>query len=95
MQPAPDQTQSTTHTPRSGAARTALHLGPARAVTAIELRHAGSLRRDAAAGILPRAPAISAVRDCLRHARYMRNVAALLVASKGKVLALETRVTSC
>lgn len=46
-----------------------------RALAAIELRNAGSLRRDAAAGRLPRGPAISAIRDCLRHARAM-NVAA-------------------
>lgn len=50
----------------------------ARAATALELRHAGSLRRDAAAGALPRAAAISAIRDCLRHARYTRNLAQLL-----------------
>lgn len=42
-----------------------------RAIAAIELRNAGSLRRDAAAGLLPRGPAISAARDCLRHARAM------------------------
>lgn len=52
----------------------------ARATTAIELRNAGSLRRDVAAGKLPRAAAISAIRDCLRHARYARYVAALLAA---------------
>lgn len=46
-----------------------------RAIAATELRNAGSLRRDAAAGILPRGPAISAIRDCLRHARAM-NIAA-------------------
>lgn len=50
----------------------------ARAIAAIELRHAGSLRRDAAAGRLPRAAAISAIRDCLRHAAYANRVAALL-----------------
>jgi hypothetical protein len=46
-----------------------------RAIAATELRNAGSLRRDAAAGLLPRDPAISAIRDCLRHARAM-NIAA-------------------
>lgn len=50
----------------------------ARAVAAIELRNAGSLRRDAAAGRLPRAAAISAIRDCLRHAAHANRVAALL-----------------
>lgn len=42
-----------------------------RATAATELRHAGSLRRDLAAGLLPRGPAISAIRDCLRHARAL------------------------
>lgn len=46
------------------------HLAAARATAAIELRHAGSLRRDLSAGLLPRAAAISAIRDCLRHARF-------------------------
>lgn len=55
-------------------------IAAARRIAAIELRHAGSLRRDAAAGRLPRAAAISAMRDCLRHARYCRNVAQLLAA---------------
>ncbi|NBE05957.1 hypothetical protein [Paragemmobacter ruber] len=41
----------------------------ARALAAIELRSAASLRRDMAAGLLPRTAAISAIRDCLRHAR--------------------------
>jgi len=50
----------------------AQHYAAARASAAVELRHAGSLRRDITAGILPRAPAISAIRDCLRHARYSR-----------------------
>lgn len=47
----------------------AQHFAAARANAAKELRHAGSLRRDLAAGTLPRAAAISAIRDCLRHAR--------------------------
>ena len=55
-------------------------IASARATTAIELRHAGSLRRDAAAGLLPRSAAISAIRDCLRHARYTRCYAQLLSA---------------
>lgn len=55
-------------------------LSAARAVTAMELRHAGALRRDAAAGRLPRGPAISAIRDCLRHARHTRTLAALMTA---------------
>jgi hypothetical protein len=41
----------------------------ARARAATELRNAAALRRDLRLGILPRAPAISAIRDCLRHAR--------------------------
>lgn len=45
-----------------------------RAIAATELRHAASLRRDLTAGALPRGPAVSAIRDCLRHARAM-NVA--------------------
>lgn len=49
-----------------------------RAITAIELRHAGSLRRDAAKGLLPRRAAISAIRDCIRHARAM-NVSARIL----------------
>jgi hypothetical protein len=77
VQTAPDFS-TPTHPAASGAA--SLALSTARAITAIELRHAGSLRRDAAAGHLPRGAAISAIRDCLRHARYTRNVAALLVA---------------
>lgn len=40
-----------------------------RAAAATELRNAAGLRRDMARGLLPRAPAISAIRDCLRHAR--------------------------
>ncbi len=42
-----------------------------RRIAAIELRNAGSLRRDAAAGLIPRAAAISAIRDHIRHARAM------------------------
>lgn len=53
-------------------------LAACRAIAATELRNAGSLRRDAAAGLLPRAAAISAIRDCLRHARAL-NVAAQIV----------------
>lgn len=53
-------------------------LAASRALAAIELRHAGSLRRDAAAGLLPRGPAISASRDCLRHARAL-NVSAYIL----------------
>jgi hypothetical protein len=78
VQTAPDQSRPSSPQRQSGAASTAL--SAARATTAIELRHADSLRRDAAAGRLPRGAAISAIRDCLRHARYTRNVAALLVA---------------
>jgi hypothetical protein len=50
-----------------------LTLSPAarRAIAATELRNAASLRRDLAAGLLPREPALSAARDCLRHARAM------------------------
>lgn len=54
------------------------NLAPFRAIAAIELRNAGSLRRDAAAGLLPRGPAFSAIRDCLRHARAL-TVAARIV----------------
>lgn len=50
-------------------------LAMARASVALELRHAGSLRRDMASGLLPRQPAISAVRDCLRHAAMMNATA--------------------
>lgn len=53
-------------------------LAACRAVAATELRNAGSLRRDAAAGRLNRAAAISAIRDCLRHAHAM-TVAALIL----------------
>lgn len=42
-----------------------------RRLAAIELRNAGLLRRLAAAGLLPRGPAISDARDCLRHARAL------------------------
>lgn len=49
-----------------------------RAIAAIELRNAGRLRRDVAAGLLPRGPAVSAIRDCLRHARAM-TIAAYIV----------------
>lgn len=52
--------------------------GTARAAAATELRNAASLRRDARRGLLPRAPAVSAIRDCLRHARYLTTLAALL-----------------
>lgn len=78
MRTAPDSSRYLPQEPPSGAA--SLSLASARAVTAVELRNAGSLRRDAAIGVLPRGPAISAIRDCLRHARYTRNVAALLLA---------------
>lgn len=44
----------------------------ARAIIAIELRNAASLRRDVMKGHLPRRPAISAICDCLRHARAVR-----------------------
>ena len=56
----------------------AQHFAGARANAATELRHAGSLRRDLAAGKLPRAAAISAIRDCLRHARFSRAKAAVI-----------------
>lgn len=49
-----------------------------RAIAATELRNAAALRRDAAAGRLPRQPAISAIRDCLRHARAMTIAAHIL-----------------
>ena len=49
-----------------------------RAIAATELRNAASLRRDMAAGRLHRGAAISAIRDCLRHARAM-NVSAYIV----------------
>lgn len=49
-----------------------------RASAAAELRSAAALRRDMICGVLPRAPAISAIRDCLRHARAC-TVAARLV----------------
>lgn len=41
----------------------------ARRLAAIELRKAAALRRDLVAGLLPRGPALSAARECLRHAR--------------------------
>lgn len=47
------------------------HFASFRAMAAVELRNAGRLRRDAMAGLLPRGPAISAIRDCLRHARAL------------------------
>lgn len=50
----------------------------ARANAATELRHANSLRRDAMSGKLPRNAAISAARDCLRHARYSRSLASVI-----------------
>ena len=55
-----------------------LTVASARAIAATELRNAAGLRRDMLKGILPRAAAISAIRDCLRHARYCVTVAALL-----------------
>ncbi|MDX2287495.1 MAG: hypothetical protein NW217_01560 [Hyphomicrobiaceae bacterium] len=42
-----------------------------RALAALELRNAGRLRRDLAAGLLPRRPALFAARDCLRHAKAL------------------------
>jgi hypothetical protein len=53
-------------------------IAAARAIAATELQHADSLRRDAAVGRLPRQAALSAIRDCLRHARHARLVAVLL-----------------
>lgn len=50
----------------------------ARAIAATELRHAAALRRDLSLGLLPRGPAISAIRDCLRHARACTVAARLL-----------------
>lgn len=50
----------------------AQHYASARIAAAIELRHAASLRRDLAKGLLPRGPALSAIHDCLRHARLCR-----------------------
>lgn len=50
----------------------------ARCRAAIELRHAASLRRDLAASTVPRGPAISAIRDCLRHAKALNVAAAFL-----------------
>ncbi len=41
----------------------------ARRLAAIELRRAAALRRDMTLGLLPRRPAISAIRDSIRHAR--------------------------
>lgn len=49
-----------------------------RAAAATELRNAAALRRDAAKGHLPRLPALSAIRDCLRHARACNVTAQLL-----------------
>lgn len=46
-------------------------LASCRALAAIELRNAAALRRDMVAGLLPRRPAVSAIRDCLRHARAL------------------------
>lgn len=43
-----------------------------RAIAALELRNAAALRRDLALGLLPRRPALSAIRDCLRHAAWCR-----------------------
>jgi hypothetical protein len=54
------------------------YLAPYRSIAAIELRNAGSLRRDMVAGLLPRAAAISAIRECLRHAQCM-NVSARIL----------------
>lgn len=59
------------------------HLAAARASAAVELRHAGSLRRDLAAGLLPRSAAMSAIRDCLRHARMCRARAAIIARGLG------------
>lgn len=53
-------------------------LSACRAIAALELRHASSLRRDAASGRLNRAAAISAIRDCLRHAHAMIVAAQIL-----------------
>lgn len=53
-------------------------LSACRAIAATELRNAASLRRDAVRGMLPRGPAISAIRDCLRHARAMTVAAQIL-----------------
>lgn len=50
----------------------------ARANAAKEMRVASGLRRDAMNGKLPRDPAISAARDCLRHARYSRSLASVI-----------------
>jgi len=50
----------------------------ARALAALELRNAAALRRDMVKGDLPRRAAISAIRDCLRHAR-MCTIAAQIV----------------
>lgn len=55
-----------------------MNITSARAIAATELRNAAGLRRDLIKGILPRGPAISAIRDCLRHARYCVAVAALM-----------------
>jgi hypothetical protein len=55
-----------------------LTVATARAIAATELRNAAGLRRDMVKGILPRGPALSAIRDCLRHARYCVTVAALM-----------------
>lgn len=56
----------------------AQYLTAARANAATELRLAAGLRRDIVAGLLPRAPAISAARDCLRHARMCNAKAAII-----------------
>lgn len=56
-----------------------------RAAAAVELRHAGCLRRDLAAGQLPRSPAISAIRDCLRHARMCSARARIIALGLGLV----------
>ncbi len=51
-----------------------------RGLAAIELRNAAALRRDLALGLLPRRPALTAHRDCLRHAAWCRRDTAALPA---------------
>lgn len=94
MRPAPDQSRPT-HPRQSGAASSADldHFRAARANAATELRHAGSLRRDLAAGILPRGAAISAIRDCLRHARMCRAQAKII--ARGLGLAAVLTLAAC
>lgn len=57
----------------------------ARRLAAIELRNAAALRRDMVAGLLPRGPAISAIRESLRHA-HACTVAALIMRPYARVL---------